>query len=265
MTTTTMTMTTTRPTARASIIAGLVVMLAALTGCGGSDDANPDTTQAPAAPSADADADAGEATGGTDADAGEGAGAIEAEAEAEGGETAGAEAEAEGAGEGDGVGDADAEQPSVASEARPVVAAVPVEIDEASLDIELHPIEVTGEVMTVNVTVRNTADPTAGRWAVGTSFADGIDDPQAGPGPLVVDARSVDGIHVVDTVNATRHLVARDDRGYCVCSSTEALWLDSGDSVVISATFAAPPADIEQVDVFVPLAGTFTEVSIQRR
>ena len=71
------------------------------------------------------------------------------------------------------------------------------------------------------------------------------------------------GVELVDTVNGRVHRVARDESGRCVCSAPDpSLSLWAGDTVELSATFAAPPEDVESLNVRLPLAGTFTGVRV---
>lgn len=57
--------------------------------------------------------------------------------------------------------------------------------------------------------------------------------------------------------------MVRDERGYCVCSTAlSGVFLKPGSTVVLSATFAAPPDDVESMEVEVPLFGTFPDVPV---
>lgn len=145
---------------------------------------------------------------------------------------------------------------------RPVVASQSFRTEGVELLAELNPVTVKGQVMVVNVTI-SSADSNSDRWLMSRAFGDAVDD--AGSIPLsVAELSGVDGITVIDTVNATRHLVARDDRGLCVCSTTDGVFLEPGDKLVLSAVFAAAPEGVDTVDVFVPLVGTFEAVPVQR-
>ncbi|QUX28012.1 hypothetical protein KGD83_22490 [Nocardiopsis akebiae] len=82
---------------------------------------------------------------------------------------------------------------------------------------------------------------------------------------LVGSDEGMAAVELVDAANGGVHRVARDSSGGCVCSDPDpALVLRPGDSVELSATFAAPPEEVRAMDVRVPLAGTFTGVSVVR-
>lgn len=79
------------------------------------------------------------------------------------------------------------------------------------------------------------------------------------------DVQELAAVELVDTANGRVHRVARDEAGHCVCSRPDpSLILWPSDTVELSATFAAPPEDVETMDVRVPLVGTFTEVPVVR-
>lgn len=64
------------------------------------------------------------------------------------------------------------------------------------------------------------------------------------------------GVSLVDGVHRKRYVPVRDEQDRCLCSGT-ALTLDEASSTVLSATFAAPPTDLESVQVDVPSFGSF--------
>lgn len=111
-----------------------------------------------------------------------------------------------------------------------------------------------GELATLNfrataLSTRHTA------WQVGGFFGD-----LKGSGGSSLAAN---GLYLIDTKNKKKHLVAADAGGGCVCSTNlSATFVRAGQSVVLSATFAAPPPDVTAVDVFVPNVGTFRNVPI---
>ncbi|MFY7068521.1 hypothetical protein ACOQFV_21900 [Nocardiopsis changdeensis] len=68
---------------------------------------------------------------------------------------------------------------------------------------------------------------------------------------------------LVDAENGRVHRVATDSEGRCVCSRLEpSLELWPEDSLTLSATFAAPPKDVHEMDVRVPGMPTFTGVPV---
>ncbi|GIH78403.1 hypothetical protein [Planobispora longispora] len=73
---------------------------------------------------------------------------------------------------------------------------------------------------------------------------------------------TVDGVFLIDTKNAKKHLVALDSDNTCVCSRIGSLFLKEGESAAFSATFAAPPDDVTSMDVHIPNAGTLADVPL---
>ena len=75
---------------------------------------------------------------------------------------------------------------------------------------------------------------------------------------------AADGLQLVDGKNAKLYLVASDGQGRCLCSrNLSNLFLDYGNPVPLSASFAAPPADITAVQVRIPGFGTVKNVPVQ--
>lgn len=134
-------------------------------------------------------------------------------------------------------------------------AALPVRAD-------LAPLRRDGDVVVLNLTLTNLGEDD---WQISTALDDGTTNGLEGGVQEQDPARySVDGISLVDGANAKRHLVARDERGYCLCSTAlSGVFLAPEGVVVLSATFAAPPEDVKTMDVEVPLFGTFTGVPVE--
>lgn len=79
----------------------------------------------------------------------------------------------------------------------------------------------------------------------------------------VGNENNVSGARLVDSDAGTVHLTASDDDGNCVCShfhGTDEFQPDA--SIFFSATFGAPPEDVETMDVQIPNAGTFSDVPL---
>ena len=75
---------------------------------------------------------------------------------------------------------------------------------------------------------------------------------------------TADGLQLVDGKNAKLYLVASDGKGHCLCTrSLNSLFLDPGYPVLLSATFAAPPADVTAIQVRIPHFGTIKNVPVQ--
>ena len=95
---------------------------------------------------------------------------------------------------------------------------------------------------------------------VGAVFDDGFSEADGGKGQ---DPFTTDGISLIDTANSKRYLVARDSEGVCVCDGElSSTFVESAAPLLLSATFGAPPADIEAVDVVIPKFGTFKDVPL---
>ena len=77
-----------------------------------------------------------------------------------------------------------------------------------------------------------------------------------------VNTTSMDGITLVDTQNRKRYLVGRDSKNACACESDLGAVFLSSDPVILSATYAAPPEDVSEMDVLVPRFGTFKDVPV---
>lgn len=78
------------------------------------------------------------------------------------------------------------------------------------------------------------------------------------------DGSAADGLQLVDGKNAKLYLVASDGQGQCLCSrGLEGVFLSNNLPILISATFAAPPADVSTVDVRVPNFGAVSGVPVQ--
>jgi hypothetical protein len=62
----------------------------------------------------------------------------------------------------------------------------------------------------------------------------------------------ISGVYLIDTFNRKRHLVLRDSDGKCICMDTLAKIAPKG-NVTVWAKFPAPPDDVRQMTVILPL------------
>src|SRR4051812_26788193 len=127
------------------------------------------------------------------------------------------------------------------------------------LAIDLNEVRVVENVLQVTFTARNTltADPATAPWQVGGYFSDGAAARDA--------PDTVDGVYVLDPVNARRHLPGRNPDGQCLCSgSLYGVSVLPGNGAVLVATFAAPAPGVDVVNVYVPQAGEFDAVKVAR-
>ena len=71
------------------------------------------------------------------------------------------------------------------------------------------------------------------------------------------------GVVLTDLAQKKRYFVAADSAGACVCTTDlSGTFPDAGDTVELTATYAAPPTSTTTVDVSVPKLGTFRDVAI---
>ena len=129
--------------------------------------------------------------------------------------------------------------------------------DEAELELDLYPVVRSGKLAELNFAitlVRSTND----KLQVADLLSDGNYDSVDSGG------HSADGVQLLDTVNSKLHLPASDGLGHCLCSrDLSATFIGLGKTMVFSATYAAPPANVDTVDVQVPHFGTITDVPVQ--
>jgi hypothetical protein len=97
---------------------------------------------------------------------------------------------------------------------------------------------------------------------VNDTFNDGLDQPlSSGDGNEGIDV--FDGVALIDPVGKKKYLVARDSDGRCVCTNRLGNGFVKEDAPVeLQATLTAPPADVKQVDLFVPRVKTFRAVPL---
>jgi hypothetical protein len=114
-------------------------------------------------------------------------------------------------------------------------------------------------VLNATLTVDERAD---GSMRVGDLFDDGLVQRLKGRrGDEGADV--FDGVALIDTEDSRKYLVARDATGRCVCSARLARVIARpGVPVSLTATLAAPPDGVTQVDVVVPNVRTFPGVAL---
>jgi hypothetical protein len=106
------------------------------------------------------------------------------------------------------------------------------------------------------------ADPASSQAAqVNDTFNDGLSEPLTHGDSEGADV--FDGVALIDPVGKKKYLVARDADGRCVCSNQLSSSFAKADAPVeLQATLTAPPADVRQVDLYVPRVKTFRAVPL---
>lgn len=121
---------------------------------------------------------------------------------------------------------------------------------EVPILVEINSLVRQGELATLNFSVTSLAEEGEDEWQVADTF-----DGDSG--------LDVSGVTLVDGQNRKKYLVAQDSRGDCVCSSDlSSTFVAPGQTVLLTATFAAPPESVTTIDVSIPTAGTFSDVPI---
>jgi hypothetical protein len=158
--------------------------------------------------------------------------------------------------------------PQQADGPRPVLATAVVRDEDGAVPhdvrVELNQVRVTDDVAQVVFTARSVNPPdddpnSDGLWQVGGLFSDRVDSGGA-------DAPdTADGVHLLDPVNGTRHPPGRNPDGSCLCSGGLAdISVEPGRNVVLTVEVAAPPGDVQTVDVAIPGAGVLVGVPVDR-
>jgi len=126
------------------------------------------------------------------------------------------------------------------------------------LRVDVFPVERRGTLADLNFSVSLLESEDGDNLQVADTFSDGNYDS--------VDATgfAIDGVRLLDGTNGKVHLAASDGQGSCLCTrDLSSTFIDPGDTIVMSATYAAPPEDVDAVSVQIPKFGTFTDVPVQ--
>ncbi|HWT93474.1 MAG TPA: hypothetical protein VN238_10790 [Solirubrobacteraceae bacterium] len=103
-----------------------------------------------------------------------------------------------------------------------------------------------GKVVTVVVRLTQTAD---GDYIPHLEGEDG-------------ESYSAEGLRLVDEFNGREHFPLRDTEGECLCSRQLDEFLYEGDSVDVTAKFAAPPGDVDRVSLYLPEFASFDAIPL---
>lgn len=134
-------------------------------------------------------------------------------------------------------------------------------IDGESVSLELIELDRSGDTTVLNLRVAALGETES---SIGGQISDTFDDGVAqGDDDAELDGSTLDGISLIDSQNRRRYLVARDSTDTCVCDGNlGGAFVEQGAPLTLSATFGAPPEDVEAVDVVVPSFGTFRDVPL---
>lgn len=133
-------------------------------------------------------------------------------------------------------------------------------VDGLPVRLDIVELARTGETAALTLQLTLVGGGASDSAQVAQTFDDGLSDITGGRGQ---DAFTLDGVSLIDADNAQRYLVARDSGGVCVCDGNLAgKFVEPDAPLTLSATFGAPPEDVEAVDVVVPSFGTFKGVPI---
>lgn len=95
------------------------------------------------------------------------------------------------------------------------------------------------------------------RWQIGSRFNGAYRK------DLTVTDGAFSGSVLTDLAGKKRYFVAADSAGACVCTvDLSGTFPDGGETVELTATYAAPPASTTTLDVTVPSMGTFRDLPI---
>lgn len=136
-------------------------------------------------------------------------------------------------------------------------------IDGEPVTLELSQLRRRGQV--VNLEVRLATRAAEFTVSGLDALDDGVSEHLSGPpGTFAYEGNAtLDGIDLIDGVHGRRYAPARDRFNHCTCDAElEDVTLAPGRPVTLSATFGAPPADVEAVDVVIPRFGTIPDVPL---
>jgi hypothetical protein len=156
----------------------------------------------------------------------------------------------------------DAAPASAAADDQPkAIASRPGDIDGEAVTAEVVGLKRSGPTVVLSLRLRPTRSGADTNAQIAGSLSDGVFEED--PDGKTLESNDLDGITLVDTANRKRHLVARDSRNGCVCSSAlSSVFVRDAAPINLSATFGAPPADVRTMDVSIPKFGTFTDVPV---
>ncbi len=134
-------------------------------------------------------------------------------------------------------------------------------IDGVRVTLEIAQLQRSGQTTALSLRLTTDGDK---RAQVSSTFDNGtFDKSRSKDASSIIGGSTLDGVFLVDTKNSKKYLVGRDTENNCACDvDLGGAFVNPDGPLTLSATFGAPPADIEAVDVFVPQFGTFKDVAL---
>lgn len=126
-------------------------------------------------------------------------------------------------------------------------------LDDKPITAKITSLIRDGDTVTLSYTLTNNSTDTIGGFAQ-------LDQSQLSSDSSKGEA---DNVTLVDGTQKKKYLVARDAQGTCVCSVPGGDNLDSGQTMGLSATFAAPPVSIGHITVQIPGFEPFYSIPIK--
>jgi hypothetical protein len=130
----------------------------------------------------------------------------------------------------------------------------PGTVDHNRVKAYLYPVHRGGETSTVNLMIKS--DDPNHTFVLGSSLGD------HNPEVSASEKASVDGIRLIESGRKKAYLPATTGDGSCLCTPTSDAAYEYHTQVWVSVIFAAPPASVAAVDVFIPIFGTVSNVPV---
>jgi hypothetical protein len=133
-------------------------------------------------------------------------------------------------------------------------------VDGGRVRFILTQLERSGATVIVNARLE-LVGPSSERLQVASTFDDGIQ--QELPDGSLEAQDNFDGVALIDPVGKKKYFVARDEDNRCVCSTElSAAFVREEAPIELTATLAAPPPEVTQVDLIVPRFETLRDVPL---
>lgn len=165
--------------------------------------------------------------------------------------------------------DAGADKPIDVSTELPSIDSRTTTDGKTPLTVTLNAVTVSGSVTTVVFSATNAGNGGSSNWQVADFFSDGEYkypvDSSGHKSEDSVNGDNTDGVYLTDTTNQKVYRAAYDTAGGCLCSGNlNSAFVDDGRTMVLQTSFAALPDGVTTVDVAIPGAGTFSNVTVTR-